>query len=125
VTGGERPFRIAFNPDGTMLAVGHEGVATVDLLDGHSLAPLLGPNVDGLRNGNLGIVTWSKDGMTLYAGGTYGEGDISPVLAWANAGRGERRALPAGRNTVGGLAALPEGRLLVAAYDPCLELLGA
>jgi len=123
VTGGERPFRIAFSPDGTMLAVGYADKATVDLFDGHSLAPLPGPNVDGLRNGNLGIVTWSKDGMTLYAGGTYGEGDISSVLAWANAGRGERRALPAGRNTVGGLAALPEGRLLVAAYDPCLELL--
>ena len=49
--------------------------------------------------------------------------DGRPVLAWANAGRGERRTLPAGSNTVSGLAALPDGALLVAAQDPFLELL--
>ena len=69
-TGGNQPSRIAFSPDGSVLAVGYADSATVDLFDGHSLAPLPGPNVDGLRNGNLGIVTWSKDGKTLYAGGT-------------------------------------------------------
>jgi WD40 repeat protein len=123
VTGAERPFRIAFSPDGALLAVGYADAATVDLLDGHSLVPLPGPNVDGLRNGSLSIVTWSKDGRTLYAGGRYQEGGICPVLAWANAGQGERRALPAGSNTVEGLAALPDGRLLVATQDPLLELL--
>ena len=51
--GGNQPFRIAFSPDGAMLAVGYEDAATVDLFDGHSLAPLPGPNVDGLGNGNL------------------------------------------------------------------------
>jgi hypothetical protein len=95
----------------------------VDLLDGHSLAPLQGPNVDGLSNGSLAIVTWSKDGETLYAGGLYWEGNGRPVLAWANAGRGARRALPAASNTVAGLAALPDGRLLVATQDPFLGLL--
>jgi WD40 repeat protein len=119
--GEERPFRIAFNPDGTKLAVGYTDRVTV--LDGHSLALLPGPNEDGLHNLGFGIVTWSKDGRTLYAGGDYTEGDSVPVLAWANAGRGERRALPAGRDTVGGLAALPDGRLLVASKDPFLALL--
>jgi WD40 repeat protein len=123
VSGGEQPARTAFSPDGALLAVGYADAATVDLLDGHSLAPLPGPNVDGLRNGFLAIVTWSQDGRTLYAGGNYNEGGIRPVLAWANAGRGRRRALPAGTNSVGGLAALPDGRLLVAAADPFLELL--
>ncbi len=123
VTGGEQPHRIAFSPDGALLAVGYEDAPTVDLLDGHSLVPLPGPNVDGLRNGSLLIVTWSKDGRTLYAGGSYAEGDSSPVLAWANAGRGERGTLPAGSDTVQGLAALPYGRLLVATADPLLELL--
>jgi WD40 repeat protein len=115
-TGGDRPFRIAFSPDGTKLAVGYDGAATVDLFDGHSLAPLPGPNVDGLRTGNLNNVSWSRDGKTLYAGGSY-------TLAWGDAGRGERRALPAGTNSVSGLAALPDGRLLVAAQDPILKLL--
>jgi WD40 repeat protein len=34
------PFRIAFSPDGTVLAVGHVGAMAVDLFDGRSLAPL-------------------------------------------------------------------------------------
>src|SRR5215831_13923685 len=123
VAGGKWPHRIAFNPDGTVLAVGYDDAATVDLLDGHSLASLPGPDVDGLRDGSLLIVTWSKDGRTLYAGGRYGEGVVTPVLAWAKAGRGERRALPAGCSSVAGLAALPEGRLVVATQDPFLELL--
>jgi outer membrane protein assembly factor BamB len=117
VTGGGWPYRIAFSPDDTMLAVGYADKTTVVLLDGHSLAPLPRPNVDGLGDGGLGIVTWSKDGRTLYAGGA------PVVLAWTNAGRGERRALPGGRDRVAGLVALPDGRLLVASTDPFLALL--
>jgi WD40 repeat protein len=123
VAGGSHPFDIAFSPDGALLAVGYADVPTVDLLDGHSLAPLPGPNVDGLSNGSLVIVAWSKDGGTLYAGGRYWDGTTRPVLAWANAGRGARRALPAGSDTVAGLVALPDGRLFVAVQDPFLELL--
>jgi WD40 repeat protein len=121
-TGGNRPFRIAFSPDGSVLAVGYADAATVDLFDGRSLAPLPGPNVNGLRNGNLESVTWSKDGKSLYAGGTYSDGAGKRVLAWANAGRGERSTLPTGRTTISGLTALPGGALLVATQGPFLEL---
>jgi hypothetical protein len=89
-TGGNQPHRIAFSPDGSVLAVGYADAAPVDLFDGHSLAPLPGPNVDGVRNGTLGIVIWSKDGKIFYAAGCYGR-TVKLVLAWANAGRGERR----------------------------------
>jgi len=123
VAGGNRPHRLAFSPDDTILAVGYEDAATVDLLDGHSLALLPGPNVDGLRDGSLSNVTWSRDGKTLYAGGGYSDGRGMPVLAWTKMGRGERRALPAGHDTISGLASLPDGGLLVAAQDPFLELL--
>jgi WD40 repeat protein len=122
-TSGHRPFKIEFSPDGTMLAVGYDDAATVDLFDGHSLAPLPRPNVHGL-NFALSQPAWSKDGKTLYAGGWYSDRHGGPVLAWANAGRGESRALPARNvNTVAGLAALPDGGLLVAAQDPFLALL--
>jgi WD40 repeat protein len=123
VIGGSEPFRIAFSPDGASLSVGYLDAPIVHLLDGHSLAPLSGPSLHGMRNGNLTIVTWSKDGETLYAGGDWGSSDRHPVLTWANAGRGARSALPAGSNIVTGLAALPDGRLLVATQDPFLELL--
>jgi WD40 repeat protein len=121
---GNKLFSIVFSPDGSKLAVGYEDVPIVDLLDGHSLAPLPGPSVDGLGNGGLGAVMWSKDGKTLYAGGRYNDGHGGPVLAWANSGRGERHALPAGSNTIMALAALPNGDLLVAAGDPFLAVLG-
>jgi WD40 repeat protein len=106
-----------------LLAVGYNDAPTVSLLDGHSLAPMPGPNTDGLSNGSLSNVTWSKDGETLYAGGQYWGGSDRPVLAWADAGHGARRSLPGGSNTVSGLAALPDGRLLVATQDPFVELL--
>jgi WD40 repeat protein len=122
--GGNRPFRIAFSPDGAKLAVGYADVPFVDLFDGHSLAPLSRPNLDGVGNGNLMQVMWSRDRKTLYAGGLYHDGHGRPVLAWANAGRGaRRRALPAGTDTVGGLAALPDCGLLVAAQDPFVAVL--
>ncbi|MGO9401808.1 MAG: WD40 repeat domain-containing protein, partial [Xanthobacteraceae bacterium] len=43
-TGGDRPFTIAFSPDGNILALGYDDTAVVDLFDGHSLAPLPQPN---------------------------------------------------------------------------------
>ena len=70
---GRRPARLAFRPDGKVLAIGYDDKPSVDLLDGHSLARLPGPNVDGLDNGILPTVAWSADGQTLFASGSYGD----------------------------------------------------
>lgn len=121
---GDRPYRVAFSPNGGTLAVGFDDRPAVELFDGYSLEQLPGPNLDGLRNGMLSRVTWSKDSKTLYAGGSNSEGNDRPVLAWLDAGRGERSALPAGSDTVAGLAALPDGDLVVATMDPSLAVLG-
>src|SRR5262249_6669524 len=67
----------------------------------------------------------SKDGKTLYAGGYHHDGRDRRVLAWADAGQGERSALPASNDAVSGLAALPDGRLFVAGQAPFVELLEA
>jgi WD40 repeat protein len=121
----DEPFRIAFSPDGTTLAVGYYDAPTVGLFEGHSLAPMRGPNLDGLNKGQLSEVDFSNNGNILYAGGS---GDYviehgRPVLVWANGGRSERRILPAGTNSVGALVALPDGGLMVATQDPLLEVL--
>jgi WD40 repeat protein len=149
-TGSKHPFRIAFSPDGTRLAVGYEDTPDVDLLDAHTLAPLpawegergvawhatrqvlqvlritrgmTGPDLAGVDNGNLSEVAWSHDGATLFAAGTYGTPSSTPVLVWAGGGTGARRALPAGSDTVMGLVPLPGGDLLVASADPWLARL--
>jgi hypothetical protein len=127
---GRHPARLAFRPDGKVLAAGYQDKPSVDLLDGHSLARLPGPNVDGLNNGSLFRVAWSADGQTLFASGAYADPtDNRPVLAWDRAGRGTRRAIIAkcaeSDNTTMALVSLPAGRLLVAKGNPCFNMLKA
>ena len=118
--GGDRPFGVAFSRDGARLAVGYAESTRVDVLDGHSLVPLHAAAMEGIDNGNLHMVAWATNG-TLLAGGTYQQRPgIFPVLTWAAEGRGARRTLPAGLNTVMSLRPLSGGDLLVAAQDPWL-----
>ncbi len=120
-----RPDGIAFSPDGTRIAVGDYDSVAVVLLDGRTLAPLPKPELSGVAGDNLNTVAWSRDGRTLFAAGRYGPAKSSPVLAWSDAGAGTRRVLLTGQRTLVGLAPLPEGDLLVVAYEPWLARLQA
>ena len=127
---GHQPFRLAFRPDGDVLAVGYRDKPSLDLLDGHSLARLPGPNVDGLDNGFPFAIAWSADGQMLYASGRYTVPTGNrPVMTWDQAGRGTRRAITAkcgeSDDTTTALVALPGGRLLVAKGNPCFTMLQA
>lgn len=124
--GGDRPFDVAFDPHGARLAVGYFDSARVDVLDGRDLAPLHAAATEGVDNGNLSRVAWAADG-TLLAGGRYvviGPGTVTvPVLTWEAEGRGARRDLPVGSDTVNALRPLPGGDLLVAASGTTLARL--
>ncbi|MFZ0494865.1 MAG: caspase family protein [Methylocella sp.] len=127
---GRHPARLAFRPDGKVVAAGYEDNPSVDLLDGHSLARLPGPNIDGLDGGELMRVAWSADGQTLFASGRYKDAtDNEPVLAWDQSGHGTRRAITAKcaetDNTTMALVSLPAGQLLVAKANPCFTMLKA
>jgi WD40 repeat protein len=118
---GRLPYGIAFSPtDEARLAVGYADGTAVTLLDGHTLGELPGPDVRDIKGGYLWTVAWSLDGRTLFAAGSYGPSDSSPVLVWSKAGAGERHMLPAAQDTVMSLVPLPDGSLLAATQDPWL-----
>ncbi len=126
---GRDPVLIAFRPPGgDALAIGYEDRPWVDLLDGHSLARLPGPDAKGLDNGSVDAVAWSTDGQTLFASGGYIDAiGNAPVLAWDQAGRGPRRALTAKCSAMDfetmALAPLPDGRLFVVKGNACFAML--
>lgn len=60
------------------------------MLDATTLAPLPGyAATDGIDNGDLSKIAWSRDGRTLYAAGRYADSrGRPPILRWADGGRG-------------------------------------
>ncbi len=119
------PRQIAFNHDGTVLALGYHNKPAVELLDGYTLARLQPPDSSNLNNGSLESVAWSEDGNTLFAAGKYFYRIGSPIVAWSDGGRGEPRALLLQQNTIMALISLPNGGLLVASADPHLMVFNA
>ena len=111
VPGEQKPLRIAFRPaDGAQVALGYGGVGKVSVLDGRTLAMLASPDIGSVEAQSLGVVTWSRDGATLFAGG-----HRAPVLAWSQASEGAPRVLYYPPNTVNSILGLTGGDLLVAA----------
>jgi WD40 repeat protein len=127
---GNRPYRITFSPDGKRLAVGYIDVAAVDVLDGTTLTRLGGQSPADVRPSpdGLDVVTWSRDGQTLFSvGGVLdAEGRVF-LFSWDRGGLGtERRLSYCANDTAVNANALPEGRVLVASLTtPCLRLIDA
>jgi WD40 repeat protein len=109
------PYEVAFSPDGTKLAVGHyEDGVPVDLLNGHTLEALPGPDAGGL-NAKFSLVSWSRDGATLFIGAG------SKLIAWNAVGNAKPRVLSAAHDTITSIATSTDGAILFAAADPLLK----
>lgn len=124
-TAGKTPYGVKFSPDGRQLAIGYLDGPKVEVLDGQSLAPLFVPNLRGADNGFLQQVAWSRDGRTLFAGGSYERGGKTPIRRWDEGGRGRPRDFPVATKRVMQMAALPDGRLAWVAADPAMGVLDA
>jgi len=122
--GGERPYGIAFSPDGARLAVGYADSLAVDVLDAASLERLYAADTAGL-SGGLMSVAWLGEagaGLRRAAGGRGGAAGECPLFTWDEAGRGARRPWPGPANTIHDLAPTPEGGLALASGEPSLAL---
>jgi WD40 repeat protein len=69
--GGGRPFSVAVDPRGQLVAVGFDASTGIDVYDASTLKFRLAADTKGLDLGDLSSVTWGSDGARLIAGGLY------------------------------------------------------
>jgi len=124
---GNKPFAAAFSPNGKILAIGYHDVVAVDVLDGTTLKRVGRPppaDVTAKIAGTISVA-WSGDGQTLFAAGGVGDAQSRAILfAWDRGGLGdEQRMTYCATDTVAGIDAMPNGRILVASMAPCLGLM--
>ncbi len=105
-----KPFAVAFNKDGSAVAVGLLDAASVLILSGSDLKRTGERAGAAGKSGALSVLAWSADGASLYAGGTYGEpSGRKLVRVWPGADPGKATDIAVSDDTVSALAALDDG----------------
>ncbi|HEX9490956.1 MAG TPA: caspase family protein [Stellaceae bacterium] len=120
---GDRPWGLAFSPDGARLAVGSLGAAEVRLFAG---GLKLERTLDGSpsRSGALSVVAWSADGATLAAAGSYKDGERRLIRFWHARGKdiAAGRDVAVARDTVTDLALLAGERAVYVTAEPSVGI---
>ncbi|MGD8570267.1 MAG: caspase family protein [Gammaproteobacteria bacterium] len=116
--GGSRPYSVRYSPTGALIAVGFQDSPNIEVLSAGDLSTQYLPDVRKVNNGNLSEVAWSRDGVFLYAGGSFDAGQGTVIIRWAEAGKGRRTASRAGTNTISRILTTPDGSMLFATLDP-------
>ena len=123
--GGKEPYSVAVNPNGKTVAIGHDDTKVVEIYDANTLQLVHSPNLDGVDRGNLSSVAWSKDGKTLWGGGTFSIKSIRQMRAWSAEGRGPGVMVPAtAENTIRQVIPCRDGVAYVTA-DPGFGIVDA
>ena len=116
-----RPFAARFSPDGAKIAVGYNDTAKVSMLSGRDLSDPVTLSDSGV-NGSLVSITWSSDGVFLFAGGQYRKQidgvRTLPIRRWSDEGRGKFIDIPASRDTIMDLVPLPDGGVAFGGATP-------
>jgi len=116
---GRQPFGVAWSPDNRLLAVGFSDSASVAVLNADSLQLAYAPSTTGISGGSLNAVSWTRDGEDLLAAGTLRGADRLNVLRrWRQGGKGAANDESVASNTVVGVHALADGRVVYASAEP-------
>ncbi len=116
--GWNEPASVRFSPDGSKIAVGFHDSPKVEILSGKTLEQLYAPDMTGVNNGYLDIVSWSSDGRFLYAGGTYSKNGTTLIRKWEEEGKGGYKDLPAANEDISHILSLKDGGIVFGAVDP-------
>ena len=123
---GLRPWGLALSPDGTLLGVAYEnadkqGRLHVDVLSAQGLKTVFAPDTTGLQGAGLLALAWVGDdrgGVQLLAGGYARIGAGNVLRRWSDFGLGPAIDLPASRDTILHILAVPGGGAVYSAEDP-------
>ncbi|MGG5812354.1 caspase family protein [Falsiroseomonas sp. CW058] len=134
---GGRPFGLAWSPDGALLAVGFDDRLRVEILAAADLRGVFVPDTSGLLGEGLPAVAWASDGrggVQLHAAGYARRAPLAPargtaapgadarrdfvIRRWADFGLGPATDIPAARDAIAHLLAMPGGGIAYAAADP-------
>ncbi len=130
---GLRPWGLALSPDGTLVGVAYEnadkqGHLHVDVLSAQSLKPVFAPDTTGLQGAGLLALAWVGDdrgGVQLLAGGYARVGESNVLRRWSDFGLGPAFDMPAARDTILHILAVPGGGAVYSAEDPGWGRIGA
>lgn len=113
---------ISMQPGGKMIALGFDDKAVVELRDANDLSLLYSPVVTGADKypDALDIVSFSSDGQSLYAGGTFRNSELEKykIRCWREGGKGAYRDLTITENVVMDMKPLPDGVMAIAGHMP-------
>ena len=126
--GGSKPYGVSFSPDSSKIAVGFDDSPKVDILSGKDLSYLYSPDSSGITGkDDLVAVSWSSDGSSIYAGGTYWSSSLNkrPIRKWTDQGKGRYVDLSATDNTILHILPLKHGGIVFSSHDPAFGIFDA
>ena len=114
-----QPFGVAWSPDNRLLAVGFSDSTSVAVLNADTLQLAYAPNTTGISGGSLSAVSWTRDGENLLAAGTSRGADrLNIIRRWRQGGKGAASDESVASNSVVGVHALADGRVVYASAEP-------
>ena len=113
------PADVDFAPDGKILAVGSNFTTKIDLISVPDLVKVGEVDTSFADNGKFTVVTWSADGRSLYAGGSYFDA-AGTIRLFAGPMPGAASPFPwrVRLDDLRSCCALPEGGVVFGSADP-------